>query len=668
MEGFEDEEQTRKTMIEIDEQKIAGHVRSLVEERRSQASRIAHESIWMTNIASLLGFSGLTYNATMRQFMPINRVANRGNQLPIRVNKILPTVQNRQAKLCKNPPRYDVRPESNDTEDKEAARLGLEILKWIWDKQNIDEKRLNLIMWVQQCGHAYMKVSWDPTLGKEMVNPETQELDYEGDVRVDVVSAFEVFPDPLAKTLEDASDIIQASVRKLDYFKLRYGEKGAKVKEEDAWLLSLQYEDRIKSINQKGPSNSGLAQSMKNCAIELVKYEKRSKDYPNGRMIVCANGVLLEDKPLPVGEIPFAKFDDIMVGGKYYSEAIITHIRPIQDYNDEVIRRRVDWTKRLLAGKIIAARGSGLAQESLNDQSGEVVYYDVVPNAPNGGAPQPLQMPTIPQYAYAEEERVDEQINYISGISDVSRGTIPSAGIPALGMQILVEQDDSRAGVMIEQHERSYAKIGTLILKYVEKFYTMPRKMKISGKNQSYMVKTVTGEQLRGNTDVIVIKGSTLPGSKTLRRQEILNAYQQGLLGEPNDPKVRESVLSSLEFGDIGEMWRDQSLDEFQFMLGLKMIEAGELPPVHKMDNHVFWIKKLNQYRKEKTGELSPMLAALIETTINEHLNYEMELTGALDQQPLPEPAPLPPRPELPPELLAKAQSVKQNQEVLDNG
>ena len=56
MEGFEDEEQTRKTMIEIDEQKIAGHVRSLVEERRSQASRIAHESIWMTNVASLLGF------------------------------------------------------------------------------------------------------------------------------------------------------------------------------------------------------------------------------------------------------------------------------------------------------------------------------------------------------------------------------------------------------------------------------------------------------------------------------------------------------------------------------------------------------------------------------------------------------------------------------------
>jgi len=647
MEGFETKEAADATMKEIDEEKICGHVRSLVEERRSQASRIAHEAIWMTNIASILGFNGLTYNSTMRQFQPVNRVNSRSSSLPIKVNKILPTLQNRQAKLCKNPPRYDVRPESNDTEDKEAARLGLEILKWVWDKQSIDEKRLGLMMWVQQCGHAYMKVSWDPSLGNEMINPETQELDYEGDVKVDVVSAFEIFPDPLAKTLEDASDIIQATVRKLDYFKLRFGEKGAKVKQEDAWLLSLQYEDRIKSINQRGPSNSGMAQSMKNCAIELVKYERRSKDYPNGRMIICANGVLLEDKPLPVGEIPFAKFDDIMIGGKYYSEAVTTHIRPIQDQYDETIRKRSTWTNRLLSGKMIAARGSGLAQESLNDQSGEVVYYDVVPNAPNGGAPTPLPMPNIPQYAYNEEERLDSMINYISGISEVSRGTIPSASIPALGMQILVEQDDSRIGVMVEQHERSYARVGSLILKYVEKYYTMPRKLKIAGKNQSYLVKEVTGEMIKGNHDVIVIRGSTLPGSKVLRRQEILNAFQQGLLGDPADPKVREQVLNYLEFGEVGQMWKDQSLDEFQFMLGLKKIEAGELPQVHKLDNHAFWIRELNRYRKEKTDDLSPTQAALIQAVIDEHLQFELELSNAMAEPPLAPPPPLPPKPEI---------------------
>lgn len=647
MDGFETKEAVDATMKEIDEEKICGHVRSLVEERRSQASRIAHEAIWMTNIASILGFNGLTYNSTMRQFQPVNRVNSRSSSLPIKVNKILPTLQNRQAKLCKNPPRYDVRPESNDTEDKEAARLGLEILKWVWDKQSIDEKRLGLMMWVQQCGHAYMKVSWDPSLGNEMINPETQELDYEGDVKVDVVSAFEIFPDPLAKTLEDASDIIQATVRKLDYFKLRFGEKGAKVKQEDAWLLSLQYEDRIKSINQRGPSNSGMAQSMKNCAIELVKYERRSKDYPNGRMIICANGVLLEDKPLPVGEIPFAKFDDIMIGGKYYSEAVTTHIRPIQDQYDETIRKRSTWTNRLLSGKMIAARGSGLAQESLNDQSGEVVYYDVVPNAPNGGAPTPLPMPNIPQYAYNEEERLDSMINYISGISEVSRGTIPSASIPALGMQILVEQDDSRIGVMVEQHERSYARVGSLILKYVEKYYTMPRKLKIAGKNQSYLVKEVTGEMIKGNHDVIVIRGSTLPGSKVLRRQEILNAFQQGLLGDPADPKVREQVLNYLEFGEVGQMWKDQSLDEFQFMLGLKKIEAGELPQVHKLDNHAFWIRELNRYRKEKTDDLSPTQAALIQAVIDEHLQFELELSNAMAEPPLAPPPPLPPKPEI---------------------
>ena len=644
--GYGSPEEVDEKVIKEKEKEICAHVRSIVEEQRASASRTAHESIWMNNIAALLGLNG-NWNAVTRNFeAPINRVRNRGNTTGITVNKILPTIQNRQAKICQNPPRYDVRPESNSTEDKEGGRLGLDVLRWIWDTQHIDEKRLNLVMWLQECGHAYLKASWDPTLGKEMIDPETGELDYEGDVRIDVKSSFEIFPDPLAKSLDEASYIIEATVRKIDYFRMRYPEKGHLVEPEDCWLMSLQYEERIKSMNVRGPAAS-FQQAMKDCAIELIKYEKRSKDYPNGRMIICANGILLEDKELPIGVIPFAKFDDIMIGGKYYSEAIITHLRPLNEQSNNVIRKRADWVNKLLAGKYAAARGSGLTQESLNDQSGEIVYYDVVPNAPNGGAPAPMAIPNIPQYAYNEEDKIDAQINYVSGISDVSRGEIPSAGIPAIGMQLLVEQDQSRIGVMVEQHERSYAKLGTYILKFVSKFYTMDRTMKIAGK-QGFMVKTVNGAMLRGNTDVIVVKGSTLPGSKVLRRQEITNAYQLGILGNPDDVKVREKVLAAMEFGDIAEMWRKQALDEYQVMLGIKQIEKGELPQAHKYDNHEYWIQQLNEYRIEKTDDLPELQAALIETCVNQHMDYLVDLSNVTAPGPLPEPPPIPPAPPIP--------------------
>lgn len=622
-----------------EEKKLASHVRSKVEEVRASADRIAHEAIWMTNTAYLLGYDGLTYNTATRQFQPINRASAYLKKNRIHVNKILPTIQNRLAKLCKSPPGFDVRPESNSDEDKEAARLSLQVLDSFWCNLKLNEKRIPLYMWVQQAGHAWVKVSWDPTLGKPMVDPMSNEFSYEGDVRVDIVSPFEVFPDPMAKTYDDLSRswVIHAKVRKLDYFKANYPERGHLVKEEDAWLLSAQYEQRINSLNARGPSSSGMQTAMKNSAIEMIKYEARCKDYPNGRMIVVANGIVLENRELPVGEIPFAKFDDVVIGGKFYSESIITHLRPIQDQFNETIRRRAEWTRKLLAGKYRAARGSGIAQEALNDESGEVIYYDTVPNAPGGGGPEQMQVPIIPQYAYQEEDRLNEMFNDISGISEISRGTLPSASIPAIGMQLLIEQDDTRVGVMTEQHEHAWATVGSLILKYFEVGYVMPRKLKMSGKSLEYTVKEIKGEDILGNTDVTVIRGSTLPGSKTLKRQEIMNIYGQGLLGDPNDTKVREKVLGMLEFGDVAEAWEDFGIDQNQITRGIALLEQGIPVQVDELDNHDLWMLELNRYRKsDKWDNLPPEIQALFRETIEAHIQTVMKISNMIPPEPPP--------------------------------
>lgn len=624
----------------------------------------------MTNIAYLLGYDGIAFNSTLRQFQPINRATAYLKKNRIHVNKILPAAQNRLARLCKNPPAYDIMPESNSTDDKEAARLSLQILTSMWRKLSIDKKRIFLYMWVQQCGHAWMKVSWDPTLGKEMpdfgfddmpiLNPtqmetieDQQKFGYEGDVRCDVFSPFEIFPDPMARCDDDVLEswLITAKVRKLDYFKSQYPEKGRLVKEEDAWLLSAQYEQRINSLNTRGPSSSGLQETMKNSAIEMVKYEARSSEYPNGRMIVCANGVLLEDKELPVGEIPFRKFDDTIIGGKFYSETPVTHARPVQDQLNETIRRRAEWTRKLLAGKFKAARGSGLAAESMNDESGEITYFDIVPGAPNG--PEPIEIPMIPQWAYTEENNLNLMINEIFGLSDVSKGILPSASIPAIGMQLLTEQDDTRIGVITEQHEHAWAGIGSLILKYIEKFYVLPRKLKIAGPDMAYTVKDLVGTDIRGNTDVFVIRGSTVPGSKTLDRQDIFNVFNAGLLGDKADPAVLTKVLDMLEFGDISGVWEDTSLDNSQIKRGIEKLESGMPVQVSEFDNHPAWLIKLNRIRKsDKWDSYSPMIQGLflqtmeasISTLVNQGLQMNPPPMAPPMTGPSPSPKQMPPR------------------------
>jgi len=330
----------------------------------------------------------------------------------IHVNKILPTIQNRLARLCKNPPRYDVRPKSSSQDDKDAARLSMQVLEMLWDKERINKKRLSLYMMMQQYGYSFIKVSWDDQKGRNISNPESGETIKEGDVRVEPVGPLGVFQDPLAKDMEECQWIVHAKVRKLDYFRKQYP-KGYLVKPEDAWLLSLQYEARINSLTQNNGMTSNMQAQMENAAIELALYEAPSEDYPNGRLCVSANGVLLEDKELPCGVMPFVKFDDILIGDRFASESVITHLRPVQDQYNRVITKRAQWVNRLLAGKYIAPKGHGLVAEALNDQSGEFLEYSPNPMAVNGGEPKAVDAPSIPQYAYVEEEKLQSIISVL---------------------------------------------------------------------------------------------------------------------------------------------------------------------------------------------------------------------------------------------------------------
>lgn len=605
---------------------LCSFVKNKVEEVRQQSTRVSHEGIWMTNIAYLLGFDSVYYDPNMRQFRPVGQAgtSNYVKRNRIHSNLILPGVQNRLARMLKAPPKYDVRPNTTQEEDKEAAKLGIEVINLIWDKEQINRKRIDLGMWKQQCGHSYVGVCYDDEKGEPLIDPQTEELEgYEGDLRVDVVSAFEGFADPLAKTFEECSWFARAKVRKLDYFRSHYPERGELVKEEGVWLLSAQYEMRINTLNTVGSGSSGTAEQMKNAAIEISYYEKRSRKYPNGRHIVTANGVLLKNGQLPVGEIPYAKFDDVVVGGKYYSESLITHVRPLQDQYNRTLVKRADWVNKLLAGKYIAARGHGLMQEGMNDQSGEIVEYDPVPNA---AEPHALTLPVIPSYAYEESKTIKSEIYEILGLSEVSRGNLPSASIPAMGIQLLLEQDETRMGIETEQDEHSWARVGMLILKYVDKYYITSRKLKTKGKNLEYDIKEFTGGDLKRNFDVTVIRGSTVPNSKVVHRQEILNLYGQGLLGNPTDPSVREKVLGMLQYGDVSEVWKDQQLDETQIQRDIKQMENGEIPPVNEKDNHVLHLLEKNRYRKgEKFLALPPEVQEIFEANIEAHMQEAMK-------------------------------------------
>lgn len=612
-----------------DEVKLANFVKDKIDECRRLSSRTQNESIWMTNTAYVLGYDGIYFDSSDRQFKStgVTDAPLRRNRLS--VNKILPTLQNRLARLCKNPPRFDVRPNSGNQEDKDAARLSEQVLVYEWERQHLNKKRIPLYMWAQQAGHGYIQVSWDPSEGRRMKNPDPKALEdgqfdpsdvymHEGDIRVEVCSPFQVFPDPMAEDIDDCQWLVKAKVRKLDYFRTRYPERGDLVKEESSWLLSTQYESQINNMTNASTAPGAAATPATNSAIELTYYERPSLKHPEGRFLVVANGVLLEDKELPIDEIPFAKFDDVVIAGKFNPESIVTHLRPLQDQHNRIVTKRNEWLNQMLAGKYLSPKGAGLGPESFDDESGEILEYDWAPGMPE---PRALQTPNIPQYAYTEEDAITNMFYDIAGINEVSRGQMPAAGIPAIGMQFLMEQDDTRIGIVTEQHEHAWARVGRHILKFIAKNYEAPRLLKKAAKNQEYIIKEFVGQDLGESFDVAVVRGSTLPGSKVLKRQELLNLFGQGLLGDPSDPAVITKLLDMLEYGEIGDVWIDLALDKTKVKNNIEEIEKGIAPEVSEFDNHVIALQEMNRYRKsDKFKLLGDKEKALFMGTMEAHM------------------------------------------------
>lgn len=615
-----------------DEQKLAAYVRGFVEDSRNNGSRIAHEGIWMTNTAYVLGFDGIYYDTKSRQFRTQAQQSGFLRRNRVHSNEILPRCQNRLARLCKNPPRYDTRPKDQSQTSKANARKSLLVLNNVMDENDANLLRQDIYMWRMQCGHSYAAVSWDENMGDPIVDPISGEFQgFQGGTRIDIASAFEVFPDPLAKNTRELRKIARAKVRTLDYFKQHWPERGHLVKEEGAWLLSAQYESRINSLNNLGQGQNVNQVMMKNSAIEIAYYEARSSKYPNGRMIVQANGVLLCDKELPLGEIPLVKFDDVKVGGKYYSEALVTHARPLQDQYNRLLTQRSSWVNKMLHGKYLAPKGHGMSQETLNDQSGEIVEFNP---GPNGQEVKALEVPQIPSYAYDEEENLAKKLDDIFGVHDISRGELPSAGIPALGMQILTEQDDTRDGVVTEADELAWAKVGKLALKCESKFRKLKKTIKSKGKGSEIDFIEYTGEDISGEDDVYVIRGSTLPNSKTLQRQEILNLRSQGLLGNPADPTTNEKTMEWLEFGDKYQAWDQTAANSTQIARDIEQIKLEQVPKFNEFDDHGFHFYKKNLFRIQEGNKLSPMASQILNFDLERHMAQMMRGTNpGLSQQ-----------------------------------
>lgn len=468
-------------------------------------------------------------------------------------NHIAPAIETRCAKLSRVRPALSVRAASNEEGDLRTAKLSTEIIKSVSNDCSLDDVISKATMWSETCGTGFYKIFWD-SKGGNLLGYVDGEPVFEGRVKIVAVSPFEIYPDTLsAESIDECSSIIHAKAVSVEEIKARYG---IDVKGRDITEFSLSpYSQPTHFFGGLGAKSESVK---RDAALVIEKYEKPTAKHPNGRLIVVAGDKLAYTGDMPYingnggsRTYPFIKQCALELSGSFFGGSIIDRMIPIQRAFNAVKNRKHEFLNRLTMGVVAVEDGSIDTDELLEDglAPGKVLVY-------RQGATPPKIMgaDSLPCEFEKEEESLLNEFILVSGVSEISSTSQNRTQVTsATGLQLLIEQDDTRLAVTSESIRRAIMELGKHILRLMRQFATSERVMRMAGEGKKVELYYFNGSDISSD-DVVFETDNENLSSPAQRRSLIYEMYNMGLLADENgkiSDETRQKILDALGFGGL---------------------------------------------------------------------------------------------------------------------
>jgi hypothetical protein len=293
---------------------------------------------------------------------------------------------------------------------------------------------------------------------------------------------------------------------------------------------------------------------------EVTKFQTRKK-YPNGRKIVHANGVLLEDGDNPYidGKFPFARAQDHIRAREFWGMGEVEQLRGPQDMVNKVMSYVMD-VLILMGNPIwVCDTSSGVDTDNLINAPGLVIEKNEGSEVrrESGVQLQPFILQTL--------DRLVELFEKISGINDVSQGAQPR-NASGIAIELLQEAAQTKLRLKSRNIEAWLTEVGQQFVSRILQYYTIPRVIRLTGDDNAgrfFKVaideqidesgeatrvlqlqeferteegELITGEprelQLKGNLDVKIRTGTALPFAKAQREAQANRLLEMGIYDE----------------------------------------------------------------------------------------------------------------------------------------
>lgn len=555
--------------------------------KKRQKQRLAYERQWELNINFLNGNQYCEVDARGELQEQGKTFYWQGKEV---FNHIAPIVNTRLSKFSYIMPTVSVRPETDDDKDVASASFAEKLLESAFKKTNLHDVVKKTTVWSETCGSGFYKIIWNSLGGNKIGSSNGTDV-FEGEVEVIPVSPFEIFPDSLGvENIEDCESLIHAKVLSASAVKELYGVEVAGQKIDVQTMQKVNsYIDQTEGVKENG-------------VIVIEKYEKPTKEFPNGRLITVAGDKLLFVGELPYknGEnqkrsYPFVKQDSFEQAGCFFGTSVIERLIPVQRAFNAVKNRKHEFLNRLSMGVMTVEDGSmdvdDLAEEGLSP--GKVLVY-----RQGSKAPEIMSNMTMPNDFNDEEDKLLNEFVVISGVSDVTSSASNATLSSGTSLEILVEQDNSRLIRSAEEIRDAYLKISKQMIRLYSQFSAGVRAVKTQ--DEFNKTKVLYFENGKNHSDDVYLENENeLLYTNRQKKDMIFKLYESGLLTDEDGklrPSVKEKVLSLLGYKELDyqkglSRLQEEKAQRENVMLIKENVGVDEIDDNHiHVDEHIRYV------------------------------------------------------------------------------
>lgn len=490
------------------------------------------------------------------------------------VNHLFDLVNQRVARVLRNPAGVDIKPANSEYGDKLAAKVVKQWVDFIFYRLNIDAIRARVAKAAFIMGEAYGWVRWDPNggdihpewkeqeevaakenrpprlplrdeHGKPVTSEDGEQLYVEKPVRVGEVDVKVCHPlNTLVQftgEFEQCTYFFHEEFQDLDELKALYPDYADKIAEDtssgddDGDAVGV-YRRMIGILN--GPQHRKV----------LVRYfyQKPTAFLASGRWIVSTRTALLENRALQPREegLHLIRLTDIDIPGEQRGQSFFTQGKTLNAAINDLTSMSMRNQKMMSFPKWIVPKGSVVRKDALGNDISTVEFSGPTP-------PQILTPPTMNQENMAVKSGLKADMQQVLGTTPTDMGQVPANIRSATALQAMQEQDDMRSSSQNLKQATWTRELVEAMINLASAYYEPDdnRLIPVVGRDNRYLLKRFDPQVLTRGYTVRVANDNGLPTSKAVRFDMAMQMREA-----MPEYMTEERIADWLQWGDDGKI------------------------------------------------------------------------------------------------------------------